>query len=184
MTDTATLVTDAAPTTEGTDTATSQTDGTLLAGSDDQPSSTATDEGASQTDDSAASASDDDQATGDEPQGAPDEYADFTLPEGIEIDPDGLGNLKALAKDLNLTQEQAQKVADLGAAQAQKFAEALRALGDRIEVLPDRILVYTSAGEATLEKIVAQGMSPITSLIRRSSLEDVFLRLTGRTLVE
>ena len=71
-----------------------------------------------------------------------------------------------------------------GADRNEQFADALRVLGDRIEVLPDRILVYTSAGEATLEKIVAQGMSPITSLIRRSSLEDVFLRLTGRTLVE
>jgi lipooligosaccharide transport system ATP-binding protein len=71
-----------------------------------------------------------------------------------------------------------------GADRNAQFADALRALGDRIEVLPDRILVYTPAGEATLEKIVAQGMNPITSLVRRSSLEDVFLRLTGRTLVE
>ena len=71
-----------------------------------------------------------------------------------------------------------------GADRNAQFAEALRDLGDRIEVLPDRILVYTPAGESTLEKIVAQGMNPITSLVRRSSLEDVFLRLTGRTLVE
>ena len=71
-----------------------------------------------------------------------------------------------------------------GADRNAQFAEALRGLGDRIEVLPDRILVYTPAGESTLEKIVAQGMNPITSLVRRSSLEDVFLRLTGRTLVE
>ena len=71
-----------------------------------------------------------------------------------------------------------------GADRNAQFADALRAMGDRIEVLPDRILVYTAAGEQTLEKIVAQGMNPITSLVRRSSLEDVFLRLTGRTLVE
>jgi lipooligosaccharide transport system ATP-binding protein len=64
------------------------------------------------------------------------------------------------------------------------YAEALKALGDRIEVLPDRILVYTSNGEATLEKIIAADMHPVTSLVRRSSLEDVFLRLTGRTLVD
>ncbi len=65
-----------------------------------------------------------------------------------------------------------------------QFANALRALSDRIEVLPDRILVYTPHGEHTLEKIAAQGMNPVTSLVRRSSLEDVFLRLTGRTLVD
>jgi lipooligosaccharide transport system ATP-binding protein len=65
-----------------------------------------------------------------------------------------------------------------------QFADALKALADRIEVLPDRILVYTAHGEKTLEKIAAQGMNPITSLVRRSSLEDVFLRLTGRTLVD
>lgn len=64
------------------------------------------------------------------------------------------------------------------------FANALKSLGDRIEVLPDRILVYTSNGEATLEKIISADMHPVTSLVRRSSLEDVFLRLTGRTLVD
>jgi len=54
----------------------------------------------------------------------------------------------------------------------------------RIEVLPDRILIYTDKGEELLSRIVDSGMKPITSLVRRSSLEDVFLRLTGRTLVD
>lgn len=65
-----------------------------------------------------------------------------------------------------------------------QFSDALKELADRIEVLPDRILVYTAHGEQTLEKIVSNGMNPVTSLVRRSSLEDVFLRLTGRTLVD
>ena len=65
-----------------------------------------------------------------------------------------------------------------------QFSDALKELADRIEVLPDRILVYTADGEQTLEKIVSKGMNPVTSLVRRSSLEDVFLRLTGRTLVD
>lgn len=65
-----------------------------------------------------------------------------------------------------------------------QFSDALKELADRIEVLPDRILVYTAHGEQTLEKIVSKGMNPVTSLVRRSSLEDVFLRLTGRTLVD
>lgn len=54
----------------------------------------------------------------------------------------------------------------------------------RIEVLPDRILLYTDDGEKTLERLVAANLHPVTSLVRRSSLEDVFLRLTGRSLVE
>jgi lipooligosaccharide transport system ATP-binding protein len=56
--------------------------------------------------------------------------------------------------------------------------------GDRMEVLPDRILVYSDDGEAELVKMTDAGLHPITSLVRRSSLEDVFLRLTGRTLIE
>ena len=63
-------------------------------------------------------------------------------------------------------------------------AEQLAGIGDRVEVLPDRILIYSSNGEAELVRITELGLHPITSLVRRSSLEDVFLRLTGRTLVE
>ena len=66
----------------------------------------------------------------------------------------------------------------------EKFALQLEELADRIEVLPDRILLYTEKGEELLTRIVDAGLHPMTSLVRRSSLEDVFLRLTGRTLVE
>lgn len=66
----------------------------------------------------------------------------------------------------------------------EKFAPQLEELADRIEVLPDRILLYTEKGEELLTRIVDAGLHPMTSLVRRSSLEDVFLRLTGRTLVE
>ncbi len=57
-------------------------------------------------------------------------------------------------------------------------------LAERTEVLPDRVLLYTQAGESALEKAHARGVRPVSSLVRRSTLEDVFLRLTGRTLVE
>ncbi|MEK9578116.1 MAG: ABC transporter ATP-binding protein, partial [Aquiluna sp.] len=63
-------------------------------------------------------------------------------------------------------------------------ADQLKDMADRIEVLPDRILLYTQKGEDLLAQIVDAGLNPITSLVRRSSLEDVFLRLTGRSLVE
>jgi lipooligosaccharide transport system ATP-binding protein len=57
-------------------------------------------------------------------------------------------------------------------------------LGDRLEALPDRLLVYTGDGEAALAAAHAKGVRPLSSLVRRSTLEDVFLRLTGRTLVD
>jgi lipooligosaccharide transport system ATP-binding protein len=53
---------------------------------------------------------------------------------------------------------------------------------DRLEVLADRILLYTADGDQALEAVRARGLEPATSLVRRSSLEDVFLRLTGRRL--
>jgi len=65
-----------------------------------------------------------------------------------------------------------------------EMAPKLEAYGDRLEILPDRILVYCADAEAVLEKVNHDGLKPMTSLVRRSSLEDVFLRLTGRTLVE
>ncbi len=63
-------------------------------------------------------------------------------------------------------------------------AERISHIGDRMDVLPDRILIYAQDGEAALAEIIALGQHPVTSLVRRSSLEDVFLRLTGRTLVD
>ncbi|MFF1878150.1 ABC transporter ATP-binding protein [Leifsonia sp. NPDC058230] len=65
-----------------------------------------------------------------------------------------------------------------------EVAEQLDGVGERVEVLPDRILVYSDNGEAELVKITERGLHPVTSLVRRSSLEDVFLRLTGRSLIE
>jgi lipooligosaccharide transport system ATP-binding protein len=71
-----------------------------------------------------------------------------------------------------------------GSERNSQMADQLSGIGDRLEVLPDRILIYTEDGESDLNKIVHKGLNPITSLVRRSSLEDVFLRLTGRSLVE
>jgi lipooligosaccharide transport system ATP-binding protein len=54
----------------------------------------------------------------------------------------------------------------------------------RVEVLPDRILLYVDEGDTTLRELHTAGIVPASALVRRSSLEDVFLRLTGRTLVD
>jgi lipooligosaccharide transport system ATP-binding protein len=66
----------------------------------------------------------------------------------------------------------------------EKHAESLGGLGERMEVLPDRVLVYAHDGEAALHEVHARNAAPESSLVRRSSLEDVFLRLTGRSLVD
>ncbi|MGD0379596.1 MAG: ABC transporter ATP-binding protein [Acidimicrobiales bacterium] len=63
-------------------------------------------------------------------------------------------------------------------------ATAVGALAERFEALPDRLLLYTDDGEATLTEAHRLGVRPDSALVRRSTLEDVFLRLTGRSLVD
>ncbi|GAA4723327.1 ATP-binding cassette domain-containing protein [Nocardioides endophyticus] len=101
------------------------------------------------------------------------------------------GRIVAEGSPLTLIAEHStREVAELrfGVAPEGQSHEAIAAkvedLADRIEVLPDRLLLYTSDGEETLAKVHERGLEPVASLIRRSTLEDVFLRLTGRTLVD
>lgn len=104
-----------------------------------------TTEGASSTTASPAEGSTDPKATGDQQpapaadtspaedqpatseEKAPEADYEFTFAEGVEIDPDTLGDLKGLSKELGLSKEQAQQVADLGAKQAQKWVAAQEA---------------------------------------------------------
>ena len=60
----------------------------------------------------------------------------------------------------------------------------LKDVAERVEVLADRVLVYTSDGDAAVAAINRHSIRPESSLVRRSTLEDVFLRLTGRRLIE
>ncbi|WP_432830106.1 ABC transporter ATP-binding protein [Dactylosporangium sp. CA-092794] len=71
-----------------------------------------------------------------------------------------------------------------GVEATEAFGDKLDGIGERTEVLPDRILVYTGDGDATVAEIAGRGLAPSSTLVRRGSLEDVFLHLTGRTLVE
>jgi len=65
----------------------------------------------------------------------------------------------------------------------QAAAEKLAGVpAQRREVLADRVLLYVTDGEAALVAVYALGVEPLTSLVRRSTLEDVFLHLTGRRL--
>ncbi|MGC5319358.1 ABC transporter ATP-binding protein [Micromonospora arida] len=71
------------------------------------------------------------------------------------------------------------------AAESQEpFAGKLDGLGERVEVLPDRVLLYVPDGDAAVAEVTALGLQPANVLVRRSGLEDVFLHLTGRTLVD
>jgi lipooligosaccharide transport system ATP-binding protein len=97
------------------------------------------------------------------------------------------GKIMAEGSPANLIKEYSSKEVlevRFGSAKNAEVAPLLEKLGDRVESLPDRILIYSEDGEAVLNQIHALGLEPQTSLVRRSSLEDVFLRLTGRTLVE
>jgi lipooligosaccharide transport system ATP-binding protein len=62
--------------------------------------------------------------------------------------------------------------------------ERLDGIAERIEALPDRLLLYTVNGDKSFEEVQARGLVPVNWLVRRSTLEDVFLSLTGRTLVD
>jgi lipooligosaccharide transport system ATP-binding protein len=64
------------------------------------------------------------------------------------------------------------------------YAGKLTGLGERVEVLPDRILLYVGNGDDAIAEVHRRALSPASVLVRRSSMEDVFLHLTGRTLVD
>jgi lipooligosaccharide transport system ATP-binding protein len=72
----------------------------------------------------------------------------------------------------------------LGAGPAPDLAAVLDGAAQRVDELPDRVLVYTDDGERAAEVLHDRGVRPVATLVRRSTLEDVFLRLTGRTLVD
>jgi lipooligosaccharide transport system ATP-binding protein len=65
-----------------------------------------------------------------------------------------------------------------------KLDAKLDGLAERIERLPDRVLLYTTDGDAASAEAHRRGLQPESALVRRSTLEDVFLRLTGRSLIE
>jgi lipooligosaccharide transport system ATP-binding protein len=70
------------------------------------------------------------------------------------------------------------------AGQQTEHVRTVEDLAKRVEVLPDRLLLYTDDGELVAGRAHERGVRPISTLVRRSSLEDVFLRLTGRTMVD
>jgi lipooligosaccharide transport system ATP-binding protein len=97
------------------------------------------------------------------------------------------GRIVAAGSPLELIREHStREVAELrfGVGDNESHADQVADLAARVEVLPDRLLLYTDDGEATLARVHERGLAPMAVLVRRSTLEDVFLRLTGRTLVD
>src|SRR5262245_44534899 len=97
------------------------------------------------------------------------------------------GDIVAQGSPLALIREHStREVAELRFAVGEHaaLAERVADLADRVEVLPGRLLLYPPDGEQTLAQVHERGLQPVAVLVRRSTLEDVFLRLTGRTLVD
>ena len=70
------------------------------------------------------------------------------------------------------------------ATETDAMADKVADLAERVEVLPDRLLLYTADGDAAAEAVTARHLRPAAVLVRRATLEDVFLRLTGRRLID
>jgi lipooligosaccharide transport system ATP-binding protein len=85
-----------------------------------------------------------------------------------------------------ITEHVSREVAELrfGIDENEARAAQVADLAERVEVLADRLLLYVADGEETLRAVHERGLRPVSSLVRRASLEDVFLRLTGRSLVD
>jgi lipooligosaccharide transport system ATP-binding protein len=66
----------------------------------------------------------------------------------------------------------------------ERLVDKLAGIGERVEPLPDRVLLYVDDGDAAVGQIDERGLEPTSVLVRRSTLEDVFLHLTGRSLVD
>jgi len=71
-----------------------------------------------------------------------------------------------------------------GPGESEQMADKVADLAARIEVLPDRLLLYTDDGDDAADAVASRRLTPTSVLVRRGSLEDVFLRLTGRQLID
>ena len=97
------------------------------------------------------------------------------------------GRIVAEGSPLELIrQHSTREVAELrfGVGEHHDLAATVEDLAERVEVLPDRLLLYTHDGEEAIARVHDRGLTPLAVLVRRATLEDVFLRLTGRTLVD
>lgn len=91
-----------------------------------------------------------------EPSGAPEDYGDFTLPEGVQADEAAIGQFKDIAKDLGLSKDQAQRLVDLQVQLTQKGAEAQRdAWAQHVSGWVDEVKAYPEIGGADMPQKLA-----------------------------
>ena len=85
-----------------------------------------------------------------------------------------------------IEQHSTREVAELrfGLGEHEGLVDQVTSFAARVEVLPDRLLMYAADGDAVVARVHEAGLRPSMALVRRSTLEDVFLSLTGRTLVD
>lgn len=133
-----------------------------------------------------------------EAKGAPEQYADFTFPEGVEIDAEALGEFKDVAKELNLDQASAQKVAEIGAKLAEKWATAAQTQHQAIldgwitevkadkEIGGDALPQNLAVAKRALDTYGNQGLKDLLNTSGFGNNPDVikFMRNVGLTLKE
>ncbi len=114
-------------------------------------------------------------------EGSPRELIErYSTPEVLELRFDPAEHQQAAEK---LAELAPQRAAEMGSSPPGLGpAQLADAPAERMEVLADRVLLYTQNGDTALAAVRGLGLEPLTSLVRRSTLEDVFLRLTGRRL--
>lgn len=165
-----TLLTAAEASTEGAATTPTETDG-QTAGADTAaaPAGADTLAGAAGADSTsgeagADSTSADGEAGEDAPQGAPETYADFTTPEGVELDTEVLDDFRGVARELNLPQEAAQRVVDLGVKLSQKWVEQQsEAFGQAVQGWAQQAQSDPEIGGAGFEANVATARRALTA---------------------
>jgi lipooligosaccharide transport system ATP-binding protein len=113
-------------------------------------------------------------------EGSPRELiASYSTPEVLELRFD-------LAQHEQAAEKLAARLAEFalrrGVDEGSSPLALARVPAERMEVLADRILLYAPDGDGALAAVRGLGLEPVTTLVRRSTLEDVFLRLTGRRL--
>jgi hypothetical protein len=181
----ATLIAEPAPSAEPVVAGETSTEATLIGG--EKTAETPAAEGEATPKEGDAKTEDKPAGEGDKPAGeteeaapgAPEAYTDFTVPEGVELDTEVTGDLKTLAKELNLPQETAQKIADLGVKLASKHVEAQAAMMTKARTeWAEQSRADAEIGGANLDASVASarkaldfvGSKALTELLEDSGL--------------
>lgn len=162
-----TQASDAQDTTAATQADAAQSESSLLTqGAEKTPPAEGTqqEEGTKTGDETDAKGEGDEKDDKDKAAGAPEEYADFAVPEGVEMDADVMTEFKGIAKELGISQENAQKLIDLQASMEAKRADSMQqALADQSQQWMDEVKNDKEFGGENYESNVAIAAKAIES---------------------